>query len=515
MCHPLSGYLIKVFLDAFELGRVWGSVMSERVIKPNAGYYYAHGLGLRSKFPDQGNVGLVMDSANLFWGVEKTIPPEALARGNPPAVPKIQPHEEGYMEAQAKCQEKLRDYSALSQKFYEGIYIKEDFDLLLEKCHELVSKDLFAHISKHRDDEAERRKYAVHFESTGETFYDSPCAIKFDPQLIYKKCKRVGFSPESKFVSRAYKELSGYCAFLETEFSRQHSAMDFDSYDELLRSINVAESLESIPPVMFEVLGTVLEDVPERSAARVYRAPHTDGVGVGNPAGTLRAVEALNGARTVFQSDEDRAILVREEDLDDLALEPEQDDIDDCTTEPGDEIMSDRSETMLDMEDETGSPTGEVFDDFAEVFQLPTITGEEDEEMIPKDIFSPEEVIEVQADDVPTQEDNQTNEAGVLDFLESVAEHSKEAPHDNGDVLSPNDFEMEFTVSPFRVIDAYYGGNHRGREIWVQRAPPRDTLFTRWPMPLAQVVLLRHRLLPKLLGIGPLIEARAICQFVF
>ena len=196
--------------------------------------------------------------------------------------------------------------------------------------------------------------------------------------------------------------------------------MDFDSYGDLLRSINIAESLESIPPVMFEVLGTVLEHVPERSAARVYRAPHTDGVGVGNPAGTLRAVEALNGARTVLQSDEDRAVLVREADLDDLALEPEQDDIDGCPTGPGDEIMSDRSETMLDMEDETGSPTGEVFDDFAEVFQLPTITGEEDEEMIPKDIFSPEEVTEVQADDVPTHEDNQTNEAGVLDFLESV-----------------------------------------------------------------------------------------------
>ena len=156
-----------------------------------------------------------MESANLFWGVEKTTPPEVLARGDPPEVPKVQPREEGYMEAQAKYQEKLRDYAALSQKFYEGIYIKEDFAILLEKCHELFSRDLFAHISRHRDDEAERRKYAVHFESTGETFYDSPYAVKFDPQLIYKKCQRSEFSPKSKFVSRAYKELSDYCAFLE------------------------------------------------------------------------------------------------------------------------------------------------------------------------------------------------------------------------------------------------------------------------------------------------------------
>ena len=32
MCHLLSAYLIKVFLDAFELGRVWGSIALERTI---------------------------------------------------------------------------------------------------------------------------------------------------------------------------------------------------------------------------------------------------------------------------------------------------------------------------------------------------------------------------------------------------------------------------------------------------------------------------------------------------
>ena len=116
-----------------------------------------------------------------------------------------------------------------------------------------------------RGDETERRKYSVRFESTGETFYDSPYAIKFDPQLIYRKCKRAEFSPKSKFVSRAYKELAGYCTFLEAERPRQHSTMEFDSYEDLLRSIDIAESLESIPPVMFEVLGTVLEAVPERN----------------------------------------------------------------------------------------------------------------------------------------------------------------------------------------------------------------------------------------------------------
>ena len=120
---------------------------------------------------------------------------------------------------------------------------------------------------------------------------------------------------------------------------------------------------------------------------------------------------------------------------------------------------------MVDVEEETGSPTGEVVADFAEVFQLPTITGEEDEEMIATDVFSPEEVIEVQADDVPTQEDNDTNEAGILDFLASVAENSKDGPHDDGDILSANDYEAEFNGSPFKVRDEYYGGSHRGRGI--------------------------------------------------
>ena len=157
LCHPLSGYLMKVFLDAFELGRVWGSIVLERVIKPNAGYYYAHGYGLSSRVPDQHHIPRVHDAAYRFWGPETTLTPEALARGSPPAIPKLQPHEEGYLEAQAKCQEKLREYAAISEKFFEGIYIKEDFDLLLEKCHELFSRDLFSHISKHRDDESERR----------------------------------------------------------------------------------------------------------------------------------------------------------------------------------------------------------------------------------------------------------------------------------------------------------------------------------------------------------------------
>ena len=50
MCHALSEYLLKVFFDAFELGRIWGCIMLERQIKPNTGYFYAHGYGLPPSF---------------------------------------------------------------------------------------------------------------------------------------------------------------------------------------------------------------------------------------------------------------------------------------------------------------------------------------------------------------------------------------------------------------------------------------------------------------------------------
>ena len=79
---------------------------------------------------------------------------------------------------------------------------------------------------------------------------------------------------------------------------------------------------------------------------------------------------------------------------------------------------------------------------------MPTFTGEEDEEIITQDIFSPGEIEEVQPDDAPTQEDNETNEADIKDFLDSIAEHAKESAFDNGDVLGPNDYEDEFRGSP-------------------------------------------------------------------
>ena len=77
--------------------------------------------------------------------------------------------------------------------------------------------------------------------------------MPFDPQLLLKKLKKAEFSPESAFVSKAYKEFWAYCSFLEIEFTREHSAVVLESYNDLLRSINFSESIDAIPPMMFEV----------------------------------------------------------------------------------------------------------------------------------------------------------------------------------------------------------------------------------------------------------------------
>ena len=106
-----------------------------------------------------------------------------------------------------------------------------------------------------------------------------------------------------------------------------------------------------------------------------------------------------------------------------------------------------------------GSFHNEEAGDSAETFQLPKITGEEDEEMVESELFKPEV-------STPTLEDNQTNEAGVEDFLASLSEYRTQAPHYSGDVVLEEDHEEELNMTPFKVIDEYYGGDSKGRGIW-------------------------------------------------
>ena len=117
------------------------------------------------------------------------------------------------------------------------------------------------------------------------------------------------------------------------------------------------------------------------------------------------------------------------------------------------------------MDTSAGSFHDEEAGDFAETFQLPKTTGEEDEDMVETGLFKPE-VCTVHVNDAPTMEDNQTNEAGIEDFLASVSEHREQAPHYSGDVVSIEDYEEELNRTPFKVIDEHYGGGHKGPRIW-------------------------------------------------
>ena len=249
--------------------------------------FCTHGYGLPPGFPDAGSLPLIQQSANAFCGPEKPEAPRFL-QGKPFKDPTIGQEEGGYAAAHAEYQDKIQYYAKITEKFYEDIYIKKDFDLLIELFHELFSQDLFARILKHRNDEAEHCKYSITFPGSGHVYYDSPSTMSFDPQLILRKLKKAEFSPESAFGSKAFKELCAYCSFLHKEFARERIAADFESYDDLLRSINISESIEATPPMMYEVLGTALEEIPDRNIT----APllhHGQGPRLGNHANSGRA----------------------------------------------------------------------------------------------------------------------------------------------------------------------------------------------------------------------------------
>ena len=79
-------------------------------------------------------------------------------------------------------------------------------------------------------------------------------------------------------------------------------------------------------------------------------------------------MDALNGARIVFQGDEDSSVLVKEVDL--TKPDPEHDDaVEECDIEPEEEVPSDHSETVRDVDMSAGSFYDEEAGDFAETFQ--------------------------------------------------------------------------------------------------------------------------------------------------
>ena len=104
----------------------------------------------------------------------------------------------------------------------------------------------------------------------------------------------------------------------------------------------------------------------------MYRTPGTSRVGEAHVAETQRAVDALNGARIVFEGDEDGCVLVGESDLDEPDLE--EDVIKEFAMEPDHPRPAGLNESLPDVDMAAGSSNDEVAGDFAEVFQLPTVT---------------------------------------------------------------------------------------------------------------------------------------------
>ena len=87
LSHPLSGYLLKVLCNAYELGRVWGSGVLERCVKPHNGHYYRLGYGVPHGFVGPDRIANIRESADLFWGPEQILSEEILTRGERPHIP--------------------------------------------------------------------------------------------------------------------------------------------------------------------------------------------------------------------------------------------------------------------------------------------------------------------------------------------------------------------------------------------------------------------------------------------
>ena len=109
----------------------------------------------------------------------------------------------------------------------------------------------------HKDEESIRKKYfAVVFPNIGgqdHIYCDLPYAKDFDPHRIIKKLRKSEFSPNNKFTQTAMKNLIAHGSLLKSDFAKENMSVDFDSYDDLLRSISIAKSLEEIPAMMLEV----------------------------------------------------------------------------------------------------------------------------------------------------------------------------------------------------------------------------------------------------------------------
>ena len=92
--------------------------MLEHQIKPNNGYFYAHGYGLPPGFPDYQSIDFIRESADAFWGIDKTLPAEVLRRGEPPTL-SLQRKSQTRMDT-SKLKHGIRKRSSSMRRFLKG-----------------------------------------------------------------------------------------------------------------------------------------------------------------------------------------------------------------------------------------------------------------------------------------------------------------------------------------------------------------------------------------------------------
>ena len=96
------------------------------------------------------------------------------------------------------------------------------------------------------DDEGVRKKYHVVVKDVAPAadriHHDSVFAMNFDPLWIRRTLRRSESHPRSAFVRQARKDLGDFCNLMESVFSKQHLAADFDFLAGIHKMVSLSES---------------------------------------------------------------------------------------------------------------------------------------------------------------------------------------------------------------------------------------------------------------------------------
>ena len=133
LSHPMAGFTLKVSFDPWEPGGVWGSLILEHHVKPDQGYRVSvqTRMSIARGLPSTWRNRSYQNSADKFWGPDAILNPEVLHLGDPRALSYDGPQRRTMVHNVRRLSEEISCICHHYTKYYEGMNISEDVDLLL------------------------------------------------------------------------------------------------------------------------------------------------------------------------------------------------------------------------------------------------------------------------------------------------------------------------------------------------------------------------------------------------